>query len=80
MTKLENGSTEEIKPYSLMEFEKDYHNVQEALRQALSHAEFIEEKIKLRPSEFPSWNDKFCTWLTYKGKISAMYHNFRNNK
>jgi len=70
----------ELKPYTITEFNHDYYDIMQQLRDALICCETIEEKIKLRKAEFPSWNDKFCTWLTYKSKISQAYHAFERNK
>lgn len=71
---------EELKSYTLTEFEHDYYNVMQQLRDALICCQTIEEKIKIRKAEFPSWNDKFCTLITHQGKISALYHSFARNK
>lgn len=70
----------ELKPYSLTEFEHDYYNVMQNLRGALICCDTIQEKIRLRKAEFPSWNDKFCTLITYQSKISQSYHAFERNK
>lgn len=74
-------SEQEPKPeYTLTEFEHDYHLMQIALREAYLISDMIEAKIKIRHATFPSWNDKFCVWLTYATKVKQAFHAMARGK